>query len=312
MEPIRLAALAAALIICSHSGVSAQAPAPTPAERQPLSQAQTERKPGAASERKPAAASQNARKPQAQAKQAAQPRQPEPAGPSICVASLLGHTFHLKKIGMMVFGNALDEVATDAWGIDDAALRKAQEVLGKEYAVRRITVPGAALAAYEAPGRPFENNKNTELLKALRTAAAGKCDFYIVLSRGGAQFGSTNQTVVGLGLVSRATVVMDQVYLFASFFVQLYDGDSLNLIKQSKPSMHPLLVSAMVPPNLYAMYRAVDTNWWPASREAAVQSTQLKNATRTLVEDGLAKELPEMFKAGPPEAMQPSEKKESW
>jgi len=310
LEPIRLAALAAALIICSQSGVSAQAPAP--AERKAPAQTQTEPKSAAAGERKPAAAPQSARKPQAQPKQAAQPKQPEPTGPSVCVASLLGHTFHLKKIGMMVFGNALEEVATDAWGVDDAAVRKAQEVLGKEYAVRRIPVPGAALAAYEAPARPFENNKNTELLKALRTAAPGKCDYYMVMSRGGAQFGSTNQTVVGLGIVSRATVVMDQVYLFASFFVQLYDGDTLNLIKQSKPSIHPLLVSAMVPPNLYAMYRAVDTNWWPASREAAVQSAQLKNATRTLVEDGLAKELPEMFKAGPPEAMQPPEKKESW
>src|SRR4026208_1531617 len=37
---------------------------------------------------------------------------------SVCVIAAIGDTFSLQKVGVTAFGNALDKVPVDAWGID--------------------------------------------------------------------------------------------------------------------------------------------------------------------------------------------------
>src|SRR5436853_5599209 len=84
------------------------------------------------------------------AQQASSP--PTSAGKSVCVIPTVGHKFEVKKIGLMVFGNALDELAVDSWGIDELIVRKAGALLGKKYSVRRVNFSKATLAALEKPG----------------------------------------------------------------------------------------------------------------------------------------------------------------
>ena len=36
----------------------------------------------------------------------------------VCVISAIGDTYSLQKVGITVFGNALDKVPIEAWGID--------------------------------------------------------------------------------------------------------------------------------------------------------------------------------------------------
>jgi hypothetical protein len=95
-----------------------------------------------------------------------------PAGPSVCVASAIGHTFHVQKIGFMAFGNALDVVPIDSWGIDDFVVRRIGAMVGKRATVRRIRLPPAMLAAYEKPGGLFRD-LDRELREAVQAAAAG-------------------------------------------------------------------------------------------------------------------------------------------
>src|SRR4051812_44889619 len=128
MKTIRteLAALAAALVIClsGSSATEAQTASPPP---------------------KPAKQAVKPAKKPAQSAQPAEQTAP-PGAQSLCVASLIGHKFDVQTIGIMVIGNALETAATDPWGIDDLTARKITQVMGKQYAVRRLTVPKTVLA----------------------------------------------------------------------------------------------------------------------------------------------------------------------
>src|ERR1700755_2757096 len=74
------------------------------------------------------------------------------AGKSVCFIPAVGHKFDVKKIGVMVFGNGLEEIGVDSWGIDELIVRKTGAVLGNRFSMRRVNLPKATLAALENPG----------------------------------------------------------------------------------------------------------------------------------------------------------------
>jgi hypothetical protein len=159
LEPIaRLAVVAATLIIytCLHGGTAAQA--------QIAEKPQPQSKPGA----KPTARPKPQAKPAAQAKETAAP---EVAGhKSVCVASAIGHTFQVKAVGLTIFGNSEENIATESWGIDDAAAAAVRRILGKDYNVRRLPVSREAVASFETSRLSY-----VDLLRTV-SAAAPKCD----------------------------------------------------------------------------------------------------------------------------------------
>lgn len=214
-----------------------------------------------------------------------------------CVASNLGQTFGVQKIGAMVFGNSLDQVAIGAWGIDDAAVRKASQILTKQFAVRRIYLSKTKQTGNETRtgSWSFFRNSSGDPARVLRAAAGtGKCDVYLVLTRSSSSYGGTNQVLTGLGIVDHS-VLMERVYLFASYAIQIYDGKTFEVLKSDIPANEHSLVQGFTGPGINAMYRRVDKSWWPATPQAAAQSAQLRNATRELVEKGIAKMLPFML-----------------
>lgn len=266
----RWAAVTAAVIVCNAGVALAQTTAPQPAAPKPAA--------------KPAA-SKPAAKPAAAAK-------PAPtSGKSVCVASIIGHRFEVQTIGLMVFGNSLEGASADSWGVDDAAVRKVQQILGNGFSVRRLAVPKAALTEIETP-RPgaFFRNESQDFVRTV-AGGAGKCDFYVTLSRIASSANGGNQYIAGLGIFTTGAPINERFYVFASYIVRLYDGNFAQIKAVSpKPDWTP---SIMARPG--TMFRQVDKSWWPASAQAAVQSAQLKNATRALVEEGLAKTLPGML-----------------
>lgn len=272
------AACAAAIIVCSAGVALAQtAPAPQPAAPKPAAKPAAPR-PATA---KPAAASQ-----------------PAPAsGKTACVASALGHEFRMQKIGVMVFGNELQTTPVGAWGVDDYANAQVQSVLAGKYAVRRLPPSPALTAGLENSnsGGVVLWGGTAPLVNALRAAAAGgRCDLYIAVARGAAQFGGTNQTVAGLGIVERGTLLGPMTYVHAVFGIAVLDAN-LTLLRNERAAMAPLLLSGMTPPGLYAMYAKADASAFPATPQAASQSAFLKNTTRDLVGKGIAKTLPGML-----------------
>lgn len=60
----------------------------------------------------------------------AQPAAPKPGGNRICVASALGQRYDVQTIGLMVFGNNLQSVSVESWGIDEMVVRKTGAILG--------------------------------------------------------------------------------------------------------------------------------------------------------------------------------------
>ena len=70
---------------------------------------------------------------------------------TVGVISAVGHKFALKKVGITVFGNELNEVAIDSWGVDDAVANKVSAVLGRRFAVKRISYPRGSFDPYENP-----------------------------------------------------------------------------------------------------------------------------------------------------------------
>jgi hypothetical protein len=270
----KLAAIAAALILCSPSAL-AQTPASPPAP-QPAKQIK-QAKPAAPRGKQPAPPAQQA----------------APTGKSVCVASLIGHKFHVQTIGMMVFGNKLDEPNIESWGIDDLAVRKVAAVLsGKGFAVRKIEFPKANLAALEGRVELFHNREN-DLIAGLRAGAgAGKCEFVIAIVRGALQHAGTNQWLAGLGILKHDGL-LQQFMLFANFNVTLYNGSTFERIRTRRPSTNPRQPGTVA--SLSGMSRTVDKSWWPGDGPGAVQSAQLRTAMRDFVEQGVAQVVPELF-----------------
>lgn len=205
----------------------------------------------------------------------------------------------MQKIGVTIFGNALEKIPIESWGIDDAAVQKIGQIMGPQVNVRRLAIPGAALKALENPA-PFSGWDSNPLEELLRAAAAGspKCELYVTLTRIGFNYNQTNQTVTGLTIVDTSPLV-DRVFLVAGFVIALYDSD-LKYLKRDIPGFN-LLPGLMAAPQ--AMHRQVDRTWMPEPPQAAAQSAQLKNATRALVEDGLAKTLPALLKPADEQAV---------
>ena len=220
--------------------------------------------------------------------------QPAPSGKSVCVASTLGHQFAVQKIGMTVFGNALDKVAIDSWGIDEAAVRRIGQIAGKGYAVRRIAIPAAAAAESNAPFSGWLSNPVEIRIRAI-AAASPKCDVYVSLTPASRNYSTTNQHLTGLGIVDTSPIV-DRIFVFASFSVVIHDGDTFSVLKSALPDAGLFSAGLMAAPS--AMYQQVDRSWVPATPQTAAQSAQLKNATRALVEEGLSKALSGVFEGG--------------
>ncbi len=131
---------------------------------------------------------------------------------TVGVISAVGHKFALQKMGITVFGNELNEVAINSWGIDDAVANKISALLSKRYAVRRISHASGDLDA----GAP-------DVIRKI--AASQKHDLYVVVIRSAAPFGSSNQTVTGLGMIEAGGPINpDNVTLFAVTTVLVYDG----------------------------------------------------------------------------------------
>lgn len=195
----------------------------------------------------------------------------------------------------MIFGNALNEIAVDSWGIDEVIVRKTGAVLGKQFSVRRVNFPKATLAALEKPGGgPFrDGNKELDEAIAATARASGKCDFIVVAYRTGAQYANTNQALFGLGIVAHGTELVGNYYIHANFAIRVYDGSTFAVLKTQIVRRDSFLVAAMT--GAGGLSRSVDKTWWPESPQAAAQSANIKEGIRTLVNQGLEKTLPGML-----------------
>jgi hypothetical protein len=212
---------------------------------------------------------------------------------SIGVVSTLGAKFALQRVGVTVFGNEYNVVPVAAWGIDDVVNSKLANLLGVDADVKRIAYDKDAFAAYEAPGGLFRD-RNAELKDALRKVSAGqRCDLYLVVVPSGSSFGSTNQSVSGLGIVQGSSVFVNQMWIHALFQMRLYDGRTLEFLGWKPARLGQTAFMAVI----HGPHRQVEASLWPEMGRAE-PNLRLRAAVRELVEQALTATLPEVLTLG--------------
>ncbi|MET0652285.1 MAG: hypothetical protein ABWY63_07180 [Hyphomicrobiaceae bacterium] len=212
---------------------------------------------------------------------------------TIGVISAMGEKFSVQKIGIMVFGNDLQEASISSWGIDDLVASKIGSLLGKQFNVTRIAAPKAAFDSIEQPGGLFRDREEEQREIVRKITAAHKNDLYIVVTRGGSPYSNTNQVLTGLGILEAgAPIYSDNVYLFALSVITVYDGRTFKLIKRQAGSIGQSTFLTVVK----GPHQKVDKSWWAAAPQVA-QSEKLRNATRALVEQSIAQTVPEIVGA---------------
>jgi hypothetical protein len=199
---------------------------------------------------------------------------------TVGVISTVGHKFALQKIGVTVFGNELNEVAIDPWGIDNAVANKVSALLGKHFTVKRISHSARDLDA-----------DVQDIVRKI--AASQKYDLYVVVTRSSAPFGGSNQTVTGLGMLEYGGALFpDNVTLFAVTTVSVYDGRTFERLGWQRVGSDAVYIGMGKAIN--APQRQLDRSWWPATPQA-VHNEKLKAATRALLEQGLSATIPQIM-----------------
>jgi len=211
---------------------------------------------------------------------------------TVGVISAVGSKFAVQKVGITVFGNELNEVAIESWGIDDAVARKVTAALGGRFSVRRINAPKGAFAEYD---NPAAFSDSSTLLQGIvrKLAASQNLDLVVVVTRAGVPFSSTNQTVAGLGMVEAGgALYADNVHLYAVTTIHVYDGRTFERLHWQRTGFEfgATLGGAVI----NAPTRKLDQTWWPATPRA-VHNDKLRAATRALVEQSVAAAVPQVM-----------------
>jgi hypothetical protein len=211
-----------------------------------------------------------------------------PAGRTLGIISVAGDKFELRKVGLMVFGNDLKEVAVDSWGIGDLLAGRARALLSSSFNIRPVTYRKAPFLEPNPIWDPMGNKVRAE-------AKPQGLDAYLIIIPSRSSYGGTNQILNGLGIVDGPGMITqpDNYYVYALYEMYLIDGHQFSQLAHrgaTMPGDHfDLFSSRMVlGPN-----RKVDESWWPASPEVG-SNQKLKAGVTDLINQSLPNTLKEM------------------
>jgi hypothetical protein len=136
---------------------------------------------------------------------------------SVGIVSAVGDKFYVRKVGLMAFGNDTKEFPIDSWRVDDLVVSKTRGLLSKSYDVRAVTYRRAAIAA-----APISRSGLGDTLRA--EVSPQGLDAYLVVTKVAVQYGGTNQSISGLGIVEGP---FDHYFIYAILRIVLVDGREL-------------------------------------------------------------------------------------
>jgi hypothetical protein len=230
------------------------------------------------------------------AQQSAKPKAPaagKPAaadtGKCIGVLSAIGDSINLQKIGITVFGNELNKVPVDSWQIDNLVVSKISAYLSKSWSVRPISYPKGAFATLEQDHGLFYN-RDAELTEIIRRVTSStKCDHYVVVLKGGSGFGTSNQSLYGLGVLETGGL-MSADYLFALYLIRVYDGQTMAVLGQQRATFDENHFSA-----IHGPFRQLYTNF-TFPQPGTVPGPAVRDGLRSLVEKSLDITMPQVLR----------------
>jgi hypothetical protein len=212
------------------------------------------------------------------------------------IIPIVGSPIALKKVGITIFGNEYAEVPSDAWNIDDLIVARVRAAASAGIAVKRIAYgKEAAYELYEKLGKGLFNNPRENLTVAVRHIAANShCARYIVVKRFIGNLAGTNQSLEGVGVLTHGP--FGRATVFAYFDVTVFDGQTFAIREDPFGSFGARLSASLSRFAKDEFLRAVEGAEFPASPEAAVKDTKLRDVARALVAERLDRILPEYLK----------------
>lgn len=241
----------------------------------------------------PAATKPPVKKPAPKTKAAQKPSQAAESGPCrIGVIPAIGEQITVQKVGLMVFGNALNEVPASSWGLDDLVVTRVRAAAGGS-GVRRMTYAKDALAGIQKLG--LYGSARSELKNVLQQITAGfNCERYVLVASISNRFGNTNQEVNGIGVVHWDSI-LSRAYVFALTYIRVFDGQSLDTIKHEVASLdgrsalsRALFTASPIP----GPSRQFDSTSFPATPPDVLNNTAIRDDARALLATSLDKTLP--------------------
>jgi hypothetical protein len=213
---------------------------------------------------------------------------------SVGVISAIGDTFSMQKVGLTVFGNALDRVPIEPWGIDDFVVKRISAHLSKHFDVRKVDYPKGAFALVDQPKSILSSDYKDyrdQIRDAVRAASTTqKCDLYIVVTKARSTFSNTNQIMSGLGIIDASNFAFTSVFVFALSEIRVYDGHTFTVLGYKRAPVQQQTFMAVV----HGPNRQVDQSWWPAAVGLA-KDAKLKAATLELLDQSLTTAIAELI-----------------
>lgn len=194
----------------------------------------------------------------------------------VAVMSAIGDKFTVKKIGFTVFGNEEKDFPIDSWGIDEFVIGKVRGVLAGRLDVRPVAYQKSA---FNTTGNNFD--KIVEIVRGQATST--DIDAYIIVTKGGSQYASTNQGLYGLGIMEHSALGT-AVYLYALYWMTVVDGHKFTVIANT-PAF-PLSQTVLAMTAIRGPSRELDKSWMPETL-GATQNLRLKSAVTELLDRNL-------------------------
>jgi hypothetical protein len=194
----------------------------------------------------------------------------------VAVISAIGDKFTVKKVGLTVFGNDEKDFPIESWVIDEFVVNKVRSALTGRFEVRPI--------AYQKPAVTANEGNAVKIVESVRAQVApADLDAYIVVTKAGSQYASTNQGVHGLGILDHSALGT-RVVLYALYSVTVVDAHNLSVIASS-PAF-PLSQTVLSMQAIRGPSRELDESWMPTTLDAA-QNMRLKSAIIDLLDRNL-------------------------
>ena len=228
---------------------------------------------------------------------AAKSASPEPAAKpvgqkTIGLISIIGDTFTVKTIGIMVFGNAEDKYPIPAWKANDHVAATITGLLKKNFRVKRIPATEADFASVYAPGGLFRDVTAEFDAAVAKFAANQPADYYLAVSRMASPVGSSNQYVTGLGIMRGSSAFGGSDTYHALTMLSVYDAHLKPIRVERGTIGQETFLAAVKGPHLVV---DEESQRLPEDPQAALNDPRAKQVVLDLLDKSLITTVPKLF-----------------
>lgn len=212
---------------------------------------------------------------------------------TIGLISVLGESFTVKKVGVMVFNNEEHRIPIAGWKINEQVAALVARRLRKTFKVKPIRVPDGAFERFGTGGFSLFSSRSETLGKFVAEHAASQpCDYYLLVAPGGDRVGSSNQDVSGLGILRLDGMFGASEFIHAYASLQVYDSKFAPLRSEDDVNIKLSIVADVLRGPHVEMKEG---NRLPPDPQAAVADPRTRKIASELLEKSLAMTLPKLF-----------------